>query len=316
MTVRYSRQWGRTELGRALIAVFGWPNVVPRVGGLFPGITTPIPGGSPVGLPVAVESAARSFLARYDTLYLQWSGGVDSTLVAAALLHYRKKQRLILTTSDQSARDAPAGLLELLLERGVEAEPFDIDRMKAITQAGGMVVTGHHADSIMLGELADAKKLHDDIWHMTPLEMIQVNAECEVTKARILLRQLEPVIGLMPFERTAANIAWWLDFTCCWDPDEMQPYLQQGLTPGDIGYEAFFKSSLFQRWAMQDVRNKTGRTETTKKEQYVELVERFLGSRFTFVKNIIDEQLCLPDSPIHSDQVLLIDEQYHITYVS
>lgn len=309
MKLLYSKEWTKTELGSAIITAIGWQHAVPRVGNLFSGSTIPIPDGGPVPLIEAVEDSAKDLLNRYKTLYVPWSGGIDSTLVAVALAHFKTPEHtIIISESDQSMTDSPSGIYKLLIEKGCVGEPFDIERMKEISANGGMVVSGYHADSIMIGEMADARELHDVIHDMTPVELLMAHTGLSEARCKTLLRQLEPLLSLMPVERTAANIAWWLDFTCCWSRDEYDLHFRLGLPKGS--YASFFMTDLFQRWSMQDTRKKGGLTEATKKYKYKDILESYLGVKVSnFKSNLIDFNLTI-DNDLFSDKLLLIREDY------
>jgi hypothetical protein len=232
------------------------------------------------------DERAAELVARYDTLYVMWSGGVDSTAVALYLAKHKKPTtKLILSTSEQSLSDASVKVLNSLKAAGFTSEPISRERMIEVAATGGMVITGHHADSILLGDFVDSRGIYEEIWDMSLIELFMVHANITQKQAAVELKDLEPILALMPLgmERTAANVGWWFDFCCYWDHDEVEFMLRLGLQPPGVGYLTFFNTEKFQLWAQQDVRNKAGRTAADHKKGYLGLIWELLGYEEPFV---------------------------------
>lgn len=312
MPDRYSRGWFlTTPMGRALRTITKLHGPAPRFSDLCPLLTTPFPENinEPIELHEACDLRAKELVEKYQTIYVCWSGGVDSTLVAAYLGKHKKPDtELILSVSDQSLQDASSGVLDALVAQGYSTEEISPDRMREVASLGGMVVCGHHADSILLGELVDDTGAYESIWTMSPTEMISNHTGVSLEAAAGLLHDIEPLLAKMPFERTAANIAWWIDFTCFWDTDEMDFMIRFGLEPPGVGYVCFFGTPEFQRWAMRDVSEKAGNTEATYKHQYVSLISSILGKHEFVTKNRLD----VGCANAYSSRMVKIREDYTV----
>lgn len=288
MGVRFSHPWYYTDLGKALRRITGCQMSVPRVEGLCPFISTPMPmvPTTPPDIGDCCDHRASELVQKYQTLYVMWSGGVDSTLVALYLAKHKKPStKLILSTCEQSLSDASGRVLDSLISSGFTAEEISRERMIQVVEEGGMVVTGHHADSILLGDFVDSAGIYEEIWDMSLVELFMKHASVNEKQAEAAILDLEPVLQAMPagMERTAPNVGWWLDFCTYWDQDEVVTMLRLGLKPPGVGYVTFFGTSEFQQWALQDVSKKAGRTAKTYKQIYLNLIWDLLGYEESFV---------------------------------
>jgi hypothetical protein len=328
MTFRYSRAWSeRDSLGRALLQAGCWRHAVPRIGDLFPGIATPMPESASVSFADACDARATELLAVHDNLVVLWSGGIDSTLVVCKLLeHKRVDQTVYITVNDQAA-SVGKDYLPALIQAGVKTTTFDRDNLLEMAGRGIRLITGYHADSILVGEFYDNPKISESIWTISPEEAIRLNA-CDLNPAlarsdrktqenfaRRTLEQLEPLLALMPLERTAANIGWWLDFTSYWERDEYELYFRLGLDKPGAGYISFFNSTPIQQWALQDTRDKAGRNGTHHKHLYLTEISKHIGDIAPPNKAIMNDigwyRTCLGDS-----RLLLIREDYSTVVTS
>uniref|UniRef100_A0AAU6W4I1 tRNA-specific 2-thiouridylase MnmA n=1 Tax=Pseudomonas phage Cygsa01 TaxID=3138529 RepID=A0AAU6W4I1_9VIRU len=286
MNVRFSHSWYTGALGKALRRITDYNMLIPRVGGLCPYMSTPMPSGPPTDFAQCCDERAAELVGKYQTLYVMWSGGIDSTMVALYLAKHKKPTtKLILSTSEQSLTDASTKVLNSLKSAGFAVEPLSRERMIEVTDTGGMVITGHHADSILLGDFVDSTGIYEEIWEMTPVELFMKHAGVSRALAESALADMEPLLALMPagMERTAANVGWWIDFCTYWDHDEVEFMLRLGLKPPGVGYLTFFNTEGFQLWAQQDVRSKAGQTRDTHKQVYLELIWEMLGYQESFV---------------------------------
>src|SRR5690606_14625466 len=148
--------------------------------------------------------------------------------------------------------------------------------LRAVVAQGGMLVAGYHADTLLCGDIIRYHDLYADIWHLSVEEMFVRVTGLPVPAVQRALLDLEPLLVLMPVPRTAANVAWWLDFTCAWNSDEMALKYLFDLNPPGQGYLNFFGAPAFQLWSMQDVAQKVGRTAETHKQVYLNLVEEIV----------------------------------------
>ena len=299
MKIRYARSWAKHDpLGSALVASTGWQFAVPRVGNLFPGITTPIPKGELGDFREICLARAVELWSCHKVITVLWSGGVDSTLVAVLLAATRPSDgSLYVTLNSQSAVDG-AGMLSAFKKLGIQSVTMDSKK--------GFFVTGYHADSILIGELYDTPTVQDKIWSMSIGQVIAEKMNISVRLAEEMIERLEPLISLMPLERTTANIAWWIDFSSFWDFDEYSAgYLLGVGTPGR-DYTSFFSHDAFQVWAIQDTRLKT---QGGYKALYRKIIEEISGVAPQTPKNSIGVAL---KSQLSNPNLLAIREDYSL----
>jgi hypothetical protein len=262
---------------------------------LYNGICTPIAPPSDITFHQACINHAVELLAKYDEIYVMFSGGVDSTLVAAYLCNLKSpNHKIILSISEQAEQDCDPDLIDWF-ENHCELSDISIDEMKAVVERGGMVVTGMHADSILIGEMLDDAEdpnIYTDVWTMTPVELIAKFTGQSLQWAEIRLKMLKPLTDLMPVEMNAPNLAWWLDFSCLWDRDEMEFPIKLGLKQPGVGFISFFNTPDFEGWSQRDAKLKAGVGIDGYKYQYKELITNIVGfepvwpgkTRFTALK--------------------------------
>lgn len=279
---RWTAGWSQsTAMGVALRTLTDYPLAVPRVGNLFPGVTPPIPAGPYGGDFDAIARArAADLWARFDTLFVLWSGGTDSTLVAALLAATKGEKRLVLSDSGRLETGTGPEVFQWLLDSGCEFIEATTASMRQIVDQGGMVVSGHHADSLLLGEYA---VLGNDLFHIEMQEAVMRHTGMTQAWAQKQLDACLELFDYLELEHTVPNLCWWLDFTSCWAQDEMSLRLSHGLEPPGVGYETFFGTDDFQRWAMQPVEDKIGRGNKAFKYRYHALIEEVMGFKPTLV---------------------------------
>lgn len=276
MTYRYHSRWRQGDSSRlALTQIIRNDWAIPRAGNLYSGICTPIAPPSNISLKQACFNRATEILAKYDEIYIMFSGGVDSTLVAAYLCSMSKpNHKITLSGSTQVESDCDPRVIEWFKQYAT-FEEISIDRMKETTARGGMVVTGVHADSILIGEVLDDAKdpaFYTDIWDMTPVEMVAKFTGQSNLWAEVQLNKIRPLTDLMPVAMNAPNLAWWLDFSCLWDRDEMEFMTKLGLDHTGKGFIAFFNTTEFEGWSQRDASQKAGVGIELYKYQYKELI--------------------------------------------
>lgn len=322
MSYRYSSAWSRrSALGRALINAGCWRNAVPRVGNLFPGITTPMPEPANVSFEEACDVSAVEILKKFDDVVVLWSGGIDSTLVACKLLQHKQPHHTIYITTNEQSLEVGSEYLPALLVEGAVQTDFDLVNLLALAERGARIVSGYHADSILVGEFYDNHSIGELIWDISPVDMLRLNAKSmgvldgvshvqEMRFAERTLEQLEPLLEHMPVERTAANIGWWLDFSTYWEHDEYELHFRLGLgVPGE-GYISFFNTTMFQQWAQQDTRVKVGQNGKHHKYQYTEQIAKVLGEGLAPPKKAIMGDIGWYRPELVDHRLLLIREDY------
>jgi hypothetical protein len=248
---------------------------IPRAGRLYSGISTPIAPPSSISLKQSCINRAVEILAKYDEIYIMFSGGIDSTLIAVYLCSLAQPHhKITISQSTQVDEACDPNVVEWLKQYSV-FEDFSIDTMKAVTARGGMVVTGTHADSILIGKLLDDiddPAIYTDIWDMTPHDLIVKFTGQSDLWVDVQLKKIKPLTDLMPVAMNAPNLAWWLDFSCLWDMDEMKFPIKLGLNAPGNGFISFFNTQEFEGWAQQDASQKAGIGIDLYKYQYKELI--------------------------------------------
>lgn len=275
MTYRHHYRWNTaSSFNIALAAITKNDIVIPRAGKLHPGICTPIAPPSNISFHQACLNRANWILSNYNDIHIMFSGGVDSTLVALYLCSLKTTQKITLTWSSQADGDTDSRVIEWI-KQYAEFEDISVDALKAVEERGGIVVTGVHADSILIGELLDDMhdpQIYTDVWDMTPQELIAKYTGQSTLWADVQLKKIAPLTDLMPVKMNAPNLAWWLDFSCLWDRDEMEFAIKFGLKPPGKGYIAFFNTPEFEGWSQQDASQKAGVGIDRYKYQYKELI--------------------------------------------
>ena len=279
MNYRYALGWVKTDpVGWAVYQLSPWDRITCRAGGLWPGITAPIPQGTPGGdFAQICRQEAQALWQQYNELVVMWSGGMDSSLLACLLAESKPAGATLVIASDAATLAQDSDVLHWLASKGCPKMLMNSQTLKAVPERGGMVVTGYHADTLLCGDIIRYWNLYETIWTMTVEEMLQQVSGLHPDAVVSLLQDLEPLLALMPVERTAANVAWWLDFTCAWDSDEMTAKFSFDLQPPGSGYINFYGADAFQLWSMQDVELKVGKTKATHKQIYKSMLTEVMG---------------------------------------
>ena len=278
--LRYARVWAQgTAFGKALYELTPWHRVVCRAGDFWPGLKSALPTG-PFGgdLATIARAEAQALWQRYDELLVMWSGGIDSTLLAALLVECKPPGASLTLCSEAKTLgwvDHP--VLPWLLEQGCQTQLLSQTVLEAVVQRGGMVITGYHADGLLSGDIVRYSDLYEQVWSMDLVEMFMAVSKHPEALVKHHLKALQPLFDLCPLAPTPVNLAWWLDFTCAWDSDSMMFQYHQGIAPHGVGYINFFGSTAFQNWAVQDAAQKIGPTRATHKQVYLNLLAEILG---------------------------------------
>lgn len=280
MDYRYALGWSRTHpVGQAVAALTPWTRAMCRAGDFWKGLKSPIPQGEYGGnFPSICRSEITKLWAGRKEIVVLWSGGIDSTLVAALLVESRPKGAVIRLCSDTAtlSNEEHQGL-GWLVENGCMKMPLDVNQLRSVTERGGMVVSGYHADTLLSGDMVRYWDLYETIWDMSLEDLFLKVSGLPIQAVKKHMEDIQPLLDLCPLEQTAANVAWWLDYTCAWDDDEMAlKYIMDLEAPGE-GYINFFASEALQLWAVQDASLKIGRTKGTHKKVYMELLNEIMG---------------------------------------
>lgn len=304
---RYSRQWARTSpLGIALIQATGWQHAVPRVGRLYPFMSTPMPEAREHDFHQLCEQRAIQLWAEHDELIVAWSGGLDSTLVAALLQRHRPAGKTLWVSYSATAQSYAPDYLAELIRRGARHITLSDARRRNL-----FWVTGYHADSILIGEYYDA--LGENLWDMRVEEAVAAYSGITVKTALRTLSVLEPLLEHMPVDRTAANVAWWLDFATFWDRDEYDAHYRLGFGLPGVNYTSFFSTKEWQEWSQQDARVKCGPGKY--KQMYRDLLEELLGVSSPLHKNTLSKEDAV-ESSLFSPNLLAIRNDYSLIITS
>ena len=280
MNYRYASGWARANpVGQAISKLTPWYRVMCRAGDFWPGIKSAIPTGQYGGdLASICRTEAQAAWEGRSELVVMWSGGIDSTLLAALLVECRPEGGLIRLCSDRATLewDTHQGL-QWLLSHGCTKLEIDPAELRAVVGRGGMVVAGYHADTLLSGDIVRYNDLYERIFDISVEDMFVEITKFPLTVVQKYLADIKPLLDLCPLEQTAANVAWWLDYTCAWDSDEMALKYAVDIDPPGVGYFNFYGSDAFQLWAVQDATLKIGRTKETHKQVYLDLLSEVMG---------------------------------------
>lgn len=292
MRYRYLRSFARGPLGRACTLITGEQFPVVRVGGLPPSslMATPVPALSREVKTLAecVGARAMELLSKHDLLCVVWSGGLDSSVAAAALLHYKGAgQRVLLAVSHTSVSDSPAGAFNALMDMGAEPVDLSTETVSRLLSEGAVFVDGSQADLIHFTDewIGLAGHDYETCKAMPPLELTVLRSGASEIECKIALHHLQPVIDLMPeyLARTGHNVHWWISFVSLWDFDLYEMPMTFGY-PVERSY-CFFDSEDFQRWAMQKPEDKLVPGDTRSKGALYAVAGALFGASYPFKKN-------------------------------
>lgn len=287
--LRYGKGWCYLNpLAASVIAISPWHIITCRVGGFWPGVTSEAPLTSTTkSFAEICQSEAVALWAKHKKVLVLWSGGVDSSLVATFMAKTRPADgQLMLGSSHGSSPDFDNNLMAWYFEQDISFCQADPARLNEFVAAGWHVVTGVHADTLLSGDIVRYGHLYNDIHNIGIKDLISKMAKTEDDKkVDELYGHLKPLIDLMPLQQTAANFAWWLDYTCAWDMDSMATWQVFGVHPNN--YTDFFGAIDFQRWSIKDSYEKIGSTEATHKQIYHDL----LASLLPFTPEIVRTEM-------------------------
>jgi rhodanese-related sulfurtransferase len=273
--VIYSRAWlVRKEVAEFnRLAPYNRP-FIPRLAALADINCHPIPSLGPVpSLYGAAIERAQELKAKYTSLYVPLSGGVDSSTVAAALAKIGARPVIGLSATGQEITE-PA-FLEWLQSHGCTIETCGKTSIKSAVERGLHVVTGTHGDNLFTGDTSFELGLVDDVWHMTPNEVLSASSGLKGDLWKIYGHLFADMPANIP--RTAANVLWWISFAGHWSVDCYYLTADIGIGAPGVTHTHFFGSVGYQRWMMQDAAVRCGKSYATVKEQGIANVGRLVG---------------------------------------
>ena len=217
------------------------------------------------------DAVADDFTTFGRRLWLLWSGGIDSTVAAVALLSaYRRAERrphLRVLFSKESAEEYPAFFHQTLVRTpGVTCGRFDgrvSDLLKGMPP-GVTLVTGEHGDQLFgsdkLAPLAADGAAFAPYADLFPL--IADRTLGRVGAGGELLSWLGPQLEVCPRPlETVFDLYWWLNFSLKWQLVSLRIPVSTGRRDMKRVRSQtchFFAHPLFQKWAVRTDEPKHG----------------------------------------------------------
>ena len=187
-------------------------------------------------------------------LRLLWSGGIDSTCVAAALLTALgdKTDQLEIAYSQQSVAEYRK-FFRMLKKRGIR-----LTKIKMVSEAltaDALIVTGEHGDQIfgsMLAENIPFPLLQSPWRAVIPAHIAE---KIGTDAAADMLRWMEPQLAACPIPLvTAYDFLWWANFSMKWQTVSQRILASLETTEERRAVSPllrhFFRTDEFQRWAL------------------------------------------------------------------
>lgn len=256
--------------------------------GFTPEILDPIPENFDTvpELPSLLDARAQALVVESRQtglpLRLLWSGGIDSTCVAVALLQALGDDtgRLEIAYSRDSISENRK-FHKLLASRDLA-----MTRIAHVSEALGgdaLIVTGEHGDQLFGSMLAAhiAEPLLIASWEAVMPEHIEKKIGEE--GARAMLDYLRPQIAACPLPvRSTYEFLWWANFSMKWQTVS-QRVLATVDKPARLATQPclrhFFRTDDFQRWALRNPDQKIGKTWKSYKYPLKDFIFEFDGNR-------------------------------------
>lgn len=288
MGIRPSVLGHRVPEGYRYACAFFGVGLIDRTGTLDSGfpvkVLDPIPQDFSDIAPIKelVTKRAKALIAeareRGIKLRLLWSGGIDSTCVAVALLIELNDDLDTLEIAyTKESRDEYPLFHDLLVERGVKMVLVKT-AFEALT-ASALNVTGEHGDQVF-GSMLAADIAAADLrqpWTEVIPKVIDTKIEAKGRKA--MLAWMEPQLKAAPVPiETAFEWLWWANFSMKW-----QAVSERMVAP--VGDKArariapmmrhFFQTDDFQRWALANPDQKIRETWSSYKWPLKDIIYTF-----------------------------------------
>lgn len=319
MSFWFNDGWMKTSpLGRALMNLMGYQCAAWRDSRFFPGIAHELPQGNWGGGELELQNycllAADKIWAKSKEIGMLWSGGSDSTLALSSLLFTRPSNCTLYVINDQSTRDAAGEEnIKFLINNDIRIIGISIENVTSFIRRGGVLVSGRYADSSLGGEVIRHCNLYETVWDMSEKDVLyHVGRKRELPDVVInqYIEDLEPVLATLPFERNGANSSWWLDYMANYNEDVLAGLFCFGVGKYGTEYVNFFMDRDIQRWHLQPVTDKVGRTEKTFKQVYRHIIGDLLG--FNPKLTMGDTPNDSIGEPINANSLLLVKEDFTI----
>lgn len=208
-------------------------------------------------------------------LRLLWSGGIDSTCAAVALLEALKGDEGVLEIAytDDSVTEYPA-FRDLLESRG--ARMLKIGRIGEALMDDALIVTGEHGDQLF-GSMLAADLSTDDLFSPWPSVIEKMMTDkLGKTGAQSALAYVAPQTQACPIPvETAFDWLWWANFSMKW-----QAVAERMLAPLSPEHREaarpvlrhFFRTDDFQRWSLANPDGKIRRDWASYKYPLKEII--------------------------------------------
>lgn len=261
----------------------------------------------------ALERASDILKLPHKEIMILFSGGVDSTLAAVAIVklnELNRNKKIIIGYTDSTIKYTDKNLFKWLTDRGCEYLKVDHDSLREYTRNGGFFVTGTHGDNLVLSDAVGWGNITvDDVWDITPEELMSSISKRE--NGDKLLKNYGYLFDEMPLEMNAPNMLWWVGFCFYWHRDSLYMTTYTDLGQPTVTHEHFFCSTPFQRWMMQDASIRCGRTSNDHKYLVIRAVNNIADSEFKIEQKTDgwDEVL---DNKSSIEKIISIDLDWNI----
>ena len=219
------------------------------------------------------------------TIHLYWSGGIDSTLAACALLKAlgARTEQLVVLFTDESKREYPQFFKTFIKQAKVKTrkirairDGFDQDALLVTGELGDQLFGSAKAIDVPWPRLRGR-------WQDGLMQLLESNLASKpraTTTYTYLAKQIErspvPIADLY-------DALWWLNFSCKWQPVSLRMLVGHENWPIEAlrarTYH-FFQTEDFQRWALSN-RDKSIRSNdwTTYKWPARDYIAAFTGDQ-------------------------------------
>lgn len=219
---------------------------------------------------------AHDILRRPESEFLVlFSGGVDSSLAAIslAIVNQEYNKKIILTLGPESESDTDPRLIDWFIKKNCFIDRnIDIDYVNNyVKRSDGFIISGLQGDNLYLGVLTD-EKFKDTIWDMSVMEFFSIITGFKQTQG--LVDRYMPVFDDMPveLEKNAPNMLFWLGFYYCWHREMLFFHCMFDIGPYNERHTHFYDSIPFQKWMMQDTKERCGNSRLNFKEKTINVM--------------------------------------------
>ena len=243
----------------------------------------PIPTGRPTHnfIECSRERASEIVKSIDGEILVSFSGGADCTLAAISVIEAGAAERLTIGMSRTAIEHTHNSVIDHFVESGCRLVKINGSTLKERVESGVRVLTGCQGDTILCSDYVHRAKMLDGLHDLGVEEAFaQLSGRPDAAK---LLEMCSWFFDEMPghIERTAANMIWWLEFCGDWHLNNFNVTSHVNIGQPGVTHHHFFDSTPFQRWSVQDSRQKVGNTAATHKEQIYRACEEMSGKKLT-----------------------------------